>query len=145
SALYRTSSDEREGRRELKNNARMKRVMNFRTLRLIFVSCVAVQLSAVVLAAERHFDVVVYGGTPGGIAAAVAAGRLGRTVALVEYQDHLGGMAASGLGKSDIQNRAVIGGLFREFTERVFKHYVKTYGADSENVRLCQDGYYYEP
>ncbi len=92
-----------------------------------------------------EFDVVVYGGTPGGIASALSAARLGRSVALVEYHEHVGGMAASGLGKSDIENRALIGGLFKEFVQRVHTHYVKTYGDDSENVKLCHDGYYYEP
>src|SRR4051812_35754645 len=79
-----------------------------------------------VAAAESTFDVVVYGGTPGGIASAVSAARLGRSVALVEYQDHLGGMAASGLGKSDIENRAMIGGLFQDFVARILGYYVKT-------------------
>lgn len=96
-------------------------------------------------AMERSFDVVVCGGTPGGIASALAAAQLGRSVALVEYHDHVGGMSASGLGMSDIENRAMIGGIFKEFTRRVFVHYVKTYGADSENVKLCLDGYVYEP
>ena len=90
-------------------------------------------------------DVVVVGGTPGGIAAAVAAVRMGRTVALVEYHDHLGGMAASGLGKSDIEHREMIGGIFKEFIGRVQRHYVQRYGKDSKNVHLCRDGYYFEP
>lgn len=90
-------------------------------------------------------DVVVYGGTPGGIASAISAARLGRTVTLVEYHDHVGGMMTSGLGKSDVENRAMIGGLFVEFTNRVKRHYVERYGADSENVKLCHDGYYSEP
>lgn len=94
---------------------------------------------------QNSFDVVILGGTPGGIAAAIAASRLGRTVAIVEYHDHVGGMTASGLGKCDIENRELIGGLFGEFTERVRRYYVRQYGDDSENVRLCQDGYYSEP
>ena len=92
-----------------------------------------------------HFDCVVVGGTPGGIAAAVTAARLGRSVVLVEYHSTLGGMSASGLGKSDIENRSLICGLFSEFTDRVRKYYIKRYGINSENVRLCRDGYYYEP
>jgi len=93
----------------------------------------------------QEFDVVVYGGTPGGIGAAIAAARGGRSVALVEYRHHLGGMTASGLGKSDIETRETIGGLFREFTSRVRVDYVKRYGEGSENVKLSNDGYYYEP
>ncbi len=95
--------------------------------------------------AANSYDVVILGGTPGGIAAAVTAARLGRSVALVEYHSRFGGMSASGLGKSDIEHRELIQGFFREFVDRVRDHYVKTYGADSENVKLCRDGYFYEP
>jgi hypothetical protein len=94
---------------------------------------------------SSDFEVVVLGGTPGGIAAAAAAARLGRRVALIEYHDHIGGMTTSGLGKSDVENRLLTGGLFREFTERVRRSYVERYGEDAENVRLCQDGFYAEP
>jgi len=90
-------------------------------------------------------EVVIYGGTPGGIAAAVSAARLGREVVLVEYHGHIGGMTTSGLGKSDIENRAMIGGLFKEFVAGVLQHYVGTYGPGHENTKLCQDGYYAEP
>ncbi len=119
----------------------MKRYRDFSLTLAVFL---AFALSHT-FAAEKRFDVVVYGGTPGGIASAVSAARLGRSVALVEYHDHIGGMATSGLGKSDIEKRAMIGGLFKDFVARVLAHYVQTYGADSENVRLCHDGYYVEP
>ncbi len=90
-------------------------------------------------------DVVVIGGTPGGIAAALAAGRAGREVTLVEYHDHVGGMMTGGLGKSDIEHREMIGGIFNEFVSRVREHYIRTYGRNHENVEKCRDGYYYEP
>ncbi len=92
-----------------------------------------------------HFDIVVVGGTPSGIAAAISAARLGCSVALTEYQSHLGAMAASGLGKTDILNKDAIGGVFLEFVQRVHQHYLEQYGADSENVERCKEGYYYEP
>lgn len=90
-------------------------------------------------------DLVVCGGTPGGIATALTAARLGHSVVLVEYHRHLGGMSASGLGASDIENRALIQGIFREFVDRVQSHYVHTYGENSEAVKLCRDGYWFEP
>ena len=90
-------------------------------------------------------DVVVVGATPGGIAAAISAARLGHPVALVDQQSHVGGMSASGLGKSDVETHGAIQGIFREFIDRVYAHYVDTYGADSRQVVDCRDGYFYEP
>jgi len=95
--------------------------------------------------AERQFDVVVVGGTPGGVAAALSAGRADRKVLLIESNRHIGGMSASGLGKSDVENRHLIGGLFREFTDRVRRHYLDRYGEDSRDFELCRDGYCFEP
>ncbi|CAN5460400.1 FAD-dependent oxidoreductase [soil metagenome] len=95
--------------------------------------------------APPQYDVVVMGGTASGIAAAVSAARLGSKVILVDENRHLGGMASSGLGKSDIEHRPFIQGFFREFVDRVKKAYSDKYGPDSENVKLSRDGYYYEP
>lgn len=92
-----------------------------------------------------RFDVVIYGGTPAGIAAAIAAARMGRAVALLDTHAHFGGMAASGLGKSDIEKRAYVGGIFTEFVGRVLKHYEHEHSKDSDAVRRCKGGYYYEP
>lgn len=94
---------------------------------------------------SSQYDVVVLGGTPGGIASAIAAARLGHSVALVEYHRHFGGMSASGLGKSDIENRGMIEGIFGEFIERILAHYIQLYGEDSPNVASCDGGYWYEP
>lgn len=64
-------------------------------------------------------DVVVYGATPGGIVAAVAASRMGASVALVEPYDHIGGMMTNGLSWTDRGDVAVIGGIAMEFFNRV--------------------------
>jgi hypothetical protein len=74
-------------------------------------------------AAEREYDLVVYGGTSGGISAAVQAARMGRSVVLIEPGNHLGGMTTGGLGATDIGNKRAIGGISREFYQRVRKHY----------------------
>lgn len=94
---------------------------------------------------ERRFDIVIVGGTPGGIAAALSAGRAGRKVLLIESHRHIGGMSASGLGKSDVEKRHLIGGLFREFTDRVRRRYLDRFGEQSRDFALCRDGYYFEP
>ena len=93
----------------------------------------------------QSFDVVVYGATPGGIGAAITAARAGHTVALIEPQNHIGGMTAGGLSRSDIQTRAAIGGIYREFAAKVYRYYVDRYGAESENAKLSDGGYMYEP
>ena len=69
------------------------------------------------------FDLVVYGGTAGGVITAVSAAREGLKVALLEPRQHLGGMVSGGLGWTDYGKKEVIGGYSLEFFERVGKHY----------------------
>ncbi len=72
---------------------------------------------------SRQFDVVVYGGTAGGVVTAVAAAREGLNVALLEPGKHLGGMVSGGLGWTDYGRKEVIGGYSLEFFERVGQKY----------------------
>ncbi len=76
------------------------------------------------LAAEPT-DIVIYGGTSSGIIAAIQAKRMGKSVALIEPSNHLGGLTTGGLGATDIGNKSAIGGLARDFYHRVWKHYQK--------------------
>lgn len=71
-------------------------------------------------------DLCVYGGTSGGVIAAVQAARMGKTVVVVEPGRHLGGMTSGGLGWTDTGNTATIGGLAREFYRRVGQRYGRT-------------------
>jgi hypothetical protein len=74
-------------------------------------------------AASASFDVVIYGGTSGGIAAAIQTARMGRTAVLIEPTQFLGGLTTGGLGATDIGNKRAIGGIAREFYGRVWQHY----------------------
>lgn len=76
-------------------------------------------------AAVETYDVVVYGGTSAGVIAAVQARRMGKTAVLVGPDRHLGGLSSGGLGWTDTGNKAVIGGLSRDFYHRVWKEYQK--------------------
>lgn len=70
-------------------------------------------------------DVVVYGGTSAGVMAVVQVKRMGKSVILVSPDTHLGGMSSGGLGFTDTGNKEVIGGLSREFYQRLYDHYQK--------------------
>ncbi len=81
------------------------------------------QTAASAVAETREFDVVVYGGTSAGIAAAVQVRRMGKTVVVIEPGRHLGGLTSGGLGWTDSGNKGVIGGFAREFYQRIKRHY----------------------
>ena len=70
-------------------------------------------------------DICVYGGTSGGVIAAVQAGRMGKTVALIEPGAHLGGMTSGGLCAVDIGDPRSVGGIAREYFTRLVAHYGK--------------------
>lgn len=70
-----------------------------------------------------HADVVIYGGTASGVAAAVQVARMGKTVVILEPSQHIGGLTSGGLGWTDSGNKAVIGGIAREFYRLVKQHY----------------------
>jgi hypothetical protein len=89
-------------------------------------------------------DVVVMAATPSGVAAAVAAARSGASVILLEEKSHVGGIVSAGLTNTDLHRKAAVGGLFAEFVQRVHEHYVKTYGENSEQVKVCQGGHMFE-
>lgn len=71
----------------------------------------------------KTYDVVIYGGTAGGVAAAIQVSRMGKTVLLIEPGKHLGGLTSGGLGATDIGNKAAIGGISRDFYQRVRSYY----------------------
>ena len=71
------------------------------------------------------YDVVVYGGTSGGVAAAVQAARLKARVLLIEPGRQLGGLSSGGLGATDFGHPDSIGGVSREFYRRVKRHYAE--------------------
>lgn len=71
----------------------------------------------------KVYDLVVYGGTSGAVIAAVQAKKMEQDVIIVCPDTHLGGLSSGGLGFTDTGNKAVIGGLSREFYHRVYQHY----------------------
>ena len=64
-------------------------------------------------------DVLVYGGSPAGVAAAIQAGGMGKKVLLLSFNHHVGGLTSGGLTATDVGKNQSIGGLAREFYKRV--------------------------
>jgi len=89
------------------------------------LSSLLLVLGSICLSTHDQYDLVIYGGTPAGITAAVEGNQLGMSVVLVVPGRHLGGMTTAGLGRTDSGYRRGIGGLSREFYHRVFLHYQK--------------------
>lgn len=90
-------------------------------------------------------DTLVYGSTPGGVAAAVEAARRGSRVVLACPKRRPGGMAASGLSTTDAVRPQLFGGLVAEFIAKVRRHYQKTLAGDPQQYKLVHDGWFYEP
>lgn len=76
------------------------------------------------IAAQQH-QVVVYGGTPSGIVAAVAASRNGAAVTIIEPTKHVGGLNTSGIGTAETEHmiEETISGLPLEFYTGMGKYY----------------------
>ncbi len=84
----------------------------------------ALLLSSSLLSAASHeADIIVYGGTSASVMAAVQVKKMGKSVILVSPDKRIGGLSSGGLGFTDTGNKAVIGGLSRDFYERIYRHY----------------------
>lgn len=63
----------------------------------------------------REYDVVVYGGSPAAISAAVQVKRMGLECVIVCPDKRIGGLTTGGLGQTDIGNKNAFGGIALEF------------------------------
>ncbi len=101
----------------------MKYILNI-VIRIFFILTIALlpgcKLGDV---QDTHYDIVIYGGTSSGIAAAIQSSRMGKTVVLIEPTSRIGGLTTGGLGQTDIGNKQAIGGISREFYQHIKKYY----------------------
>lgn len=96
-------------------------------------------------AESSSYDVIVYGATPGGIAAALSAAKSGRTVLLVEPSIRIGGLTTNGLSHPDFKSFEAITGTYLDLVRRTTAYYSKTYGVDSQQVNDTFRGTHAEP
>jgi hypothetical protein len=95
--------------------------------------------------AAPEFDLVVVGGSGGGVACAVRAAREGLSVLLVNRSRHVGGMLSGGIGTLDTMYEGKRAPILEEFTRRVRDHYRTVYGAGSEQYRITVRGQVQSP
>lgn len=93
----------------------MKQILTLLTASFLAISSIH--------AAHKTYDLVIYGGSSAGIAAAVQAKRMNLSVIVIEPTKRIGGLTTGGLGQTDIGNKAAIGGIAREFYQAVRQHY----------------------
>src|SRR5690242_14297733 len=91
--------------------------------KFLFIQFVLLLTVAAGAQSINKYDVVIYGGTAAAVTAAIQAKQMGKSVVIVSPDKHLGGLSSGGLGFTDTGNKAVIGGLAREFYHRLWQHY----------------------
>ncbi|WP_165841001.1 FAD-dependent oxidoreductase [Larkinella punicea] len=72
----------------------------------------------------ESYDVVIVGGSSGGIGAAIGAARSGVSVVLIEDTPALGGMISNGISNADCFSYESLSGVFDEFRYAVKAHYL---------------------
>ncbi|MFO7937821.1 MAG: FAD-dependent oxidoreductase [Kiritimatiellia bacterium] len=80
----------------------------------------------------KEYDLVVMGGTPGGIACAVRAAREGLNVLLVNHTQHIGGFITSGAGGWEAPYDGLRSPIYAEMLTGAARHYRQTYGEGSQ-------------
>lgn len=95
--------------------------MNMKKILLFLLSTLVIQCKET---EEIHqYDIVIYGATSAGVAAAIQAARMKKKVVLISPTQRIGGLTTGGLGQTDIGNKSAIGGVSSEFYERVKEYY----------------------
>jgi hypothetical protein len=74
-------------------------------------------------AKKTTYDLVVYGGTSAGVAAAIQSSRMGKSVVLIEPTTRIGGLTTGGLGQTDIGKKEAVGGIALEFYHNIRQYY----------------------
>ena len=87
---------------------------------LVVLALILLPAARALAAPVIEADICVYGGTSGGVIAAVQAARQGKSVAFAVFGTRIGGMTTGGLGATDVggNGTAYIQGLSRDFCHR---------------------------
>ncbi len=93
-------------------------------MKKIVITAIMALQSIALFAAPLQYDVCVYGESASGVMAAIQASRSGKRAVLVSKNNHVGGLATSGLTATDINRHSIVGGLAEEFYRHVYTYYL---------------------
>jgi hypothetical protein len=113
---------------------KLHRSKYFNTIWALIVCLICPQINVLAVDNDTYYDVVVIAATPAGIAAAIAAGRTGKSVMLIEQSPVLGGVLSSGVLRLDDQLAEANSGVMEDFRQRV-RSYHRTELADDPLVK----------
>lgn len=93
---------------------------NITILLLLFFS-----FTTSISASSTLYDICVYGESASGVVAAIQGARMGKKVILLSKNNHVGGLATSGLTATDMNRNDLIGGITKEFYNKIYTYYLK--------------------
>lgn len=73
-----------------------------------------------------QYDICIYGESASGVIAAIQGARMGKKVVLISKNDHVGGLVTSGLTATDMNRNDLIGGITKEFYNKIYNYYLPT-------------------
>lgn len=95
------------------------------------------KIASSVVENNSAYDVVIYGGTPSGVAAATTAANQGKKVLILSESDLFGGAISNGLSATDIGSIYANVGLAKEFLNQVQNYYHSTDFRTEPKVAEC--------
>lgn len=72
-----------------------------------------------------QYDICVYGESASGVIAAIQGARTGKKVILISKNNHVGGLATSGLTATDMNRNDLVGGITKEFYNKIYNYYLQ--------------------
>ncbi len=97
----------------------------------------AAAVAAATVTSGSNYDVVIYGGTPSGSAAALAAANLGKSVLLLSEGTLFGGAISNGLGATDLGSLDANVGTARLYLNQLSQFYHNTSYRTEPKVAEC--------
>lgn len=83
---------------------------------------------------KNSFDICIYGESAAGVMASVQAAKKGKKVVLISKNNHVGGMATSGLTATDMSGPTLVGGEAKNFYNRLYEYYLQPTAWKNQNI-----------